>query len=593
MQSTNTNTVVSGTKILIKFLPFLWKNKSLGIRLGVVVALLLIPVTIAINLCIPIIFKDIINSLNDKFNTTESVVLLLICSYGLLWTLSAMADKVREMVFFWPICRAITDYSLTVFKHIQDLSLKFHLGRQTGKITTAIDSSQLAIAMVITNILFRMLPILLEIILAFVIIGYLYGMFYASILIATVITYLIWGAITQPIELKISRRFTEIEGQGTARIVDNLLNIETVKYFNNHEPELKIAQRFHMLLTTLAIRNTVIYNTIRIVYAAIVATGLGLMSYYAAIDVIQHKFKLGDFILINSYVILFLVPLYDLTGLMINTKFNLARIEPSAELLNEKREIEHYIVLPKLEISQAELSFENVNFSYLPEISILKNLSFKVPSGSTVAIVGPSGCGKSTIARLILRLFDADSGHIKIDNQDIQQCDPNSIRAVIGCVPQDIALFNNTLRYNICYGTFTCSDQEVTEMTRITQLQSFIQQLPLGLDTQVGERGLKLSGGERQRIALARALLKRPSIIVLDEATSSLDMNTEQAIHDNIAQAAKEITTVIIAHRLSTIVDADQIIVLDNGQVAEQGTHNQLLEKEGLYAQLWRQQRHV
>ena len=348
-----------------------------------------------------------------------------------------------------------------------------------------------------------------------------------------------------------------------------------------------------MLLTTLAIRNTVIYNTIRIVYAAIVATGLGLMSYYAAIDVIQHKFKLGDFILINSYVILFLVPLYDLTGLMINTKFNLARIEPSAELLNEKREIEHYIVLPKLEISQAELSFENVNFSYLPEISILKNLSFKVPSGSTVAIVGPSGCGKSTIARLILRLFDADSGHIKIDNQDIQQCDPNSIRAVIGCVPQDIALFNNTLRYNICYGTFTCSDQEVTEMTRITQLQSFIQQLPLGLDTQVGERGLKLSGGERQRIALARALLKRPSIIVLDEATSSLDMNTEQAIHDNIAQAAKEITTVIIAHRLSTIVDADQIIVLDNGQVAEQGTHNQLLEKEGLYAQLWRQQRHV
>jgi ABC-type transport system involved in Fe-S cluster assembly fused permease/ATPase subunit len=593
MESSNTQTKVSAYDIIIRFVPFLWKDKGFKLRCQIVLALALIPFTIVLNLGLPIIFKEIINQLHDKFNTTESVVLLLIFSYSFIWTIETLAVKFREMVFFRPICHAITDYSITLYKHLLALSLRFHLGRQTGKITTAIESSQLAIAMVITNILFRIAPALIELLVAIVIIGYLYGIFYVGLLITTFIGYVGWWLLSQERQVKTMRNWKEQDSKATARFVDGLLNIETVKYFNRHEYEIETASSLLKSLTNLAMNNCAKLAQIQLVYAGIAAVCLGLSTYYSALDVISHKLILGDFILINSYVILFFSPLYAVSGHIYNTKISLTRIEASTELLMEEQGLEQQQSLPALVISKAEVSFEQVSFGYFIDTPIVKNLTFKIPSGDTVAIVGPSGCGKSTIARLLLRLFDQNSGSIIIDGQNIQACDPRSVRQAIGCVPQDIVLFNNTLRYNLCYGTFNCSDAEVDQIIKITQLQTFIQDLPLGLNTPVGERGLKLSGGERQRIAIARALLKRPSILVLDEATSSLDVKTEKAINESIAINSKNTTALIIAHRLSTIIAADQIIVLDKGGLAEQGTHNQLLQQAGLYAQLWKQQSHT
>lgn len=584
------NPTVSGRDIITRFLPFLWKDKSFKLRLGIVLALALIPVTIVFNLGLPILFREIINELSDRIKTTESVVLTLIFAYGFFWTFGVIAEKLREMVFFRPIGRAITEYSITVFKHIHTLSLRFHLGRQTGKITTAIEHAQLAIAMVITNILFRIGPTIIELLLAFTIIGYLYGLFYAGLLIGTLITYFSWTLLTTNLLLKRQREWAKVNGLSSARFVDGLFNIETVNYFNRHDYEIETARKLHKVLDSTIIKLMLTTSFVGIVHTGIIGVGLILITYFAGMDVLHHKFRLGDFILINGYVLQFLSPLYELGHRVQETRHFLTEIEPSAELLMEEKRDEKNR-LPALRIDKAEISFEKVCFSYLPERQILIDLTFKVAAGSTVAIVGPSGCGKSTIARLILRLFEINSGCIKIDNQNIQTVDPQSIRQVTGVVPQDIALFNNTLRYNLCYGTFDANDQEIDEIVRVTHLDILVKKLPLGLNTPVGERGLKLSGGERQRIALARALLKRPAILIFDEATSSLDVKTEQAIQKNIKSTSKNITTLMIAHRLSTVVDADLILVLNQGNISEQGTHKQLLKQHGLYAALWHKQR--
>lgn len=585
------NTKIPGFDLIIKFIPFLWRNQTFRLRLMIICALLLIPITIAMQLGLPVILRDIINQLNDKFNSSEKVVLLLIFAYGFFWTLSTITQKLREIVFYKPIGHAITDYSLTVFKHLHTLSLKFHLGRQTGKITSAIDKSQLAIAMVITNVFFRIAPLIIEILFMFVIIGYLYGLFYAGLLIITVLVFTLWGFIAFNLVSKVQRAWNEVDGRSTARFVDGLLNIETVKYFNRHDHEIAISRQLNQLLGVFAVKAQSTFTFVQMVYGLIIAVGLGFSTYFSAMAVLNGFFTLGDFILINSYIMLFLGPLYQLTGHIYNTMYNLRRMEPAAELLQEEHGVEQKNILPELIVHKGEIKFENVGFEYLTEVPLIKNLTFTVPAGNTIAIVGPSGCGKSTIARLLLRLFDPTSGKILIDNQDIQTCDRNSVRKYIACVPQDIALFNNTLRYNLCYGVFNCSDEDLETIIKLTMLYDFIQILPQGLNTMVGERGLKLSGGERQRIALARALLKHAPILVLDEATSSLDVKTEQNIQDNILNAAKQTTSVIIAHRLSTIVSADQILVMDKGSIVESGTHTQLLYENGLYAKLWQQQR--
>jgi ABC-type transport system involved in Fe-S cluster assembly fused permease/ATPase subunit len=535
MESSNTQTTVSGYQIVSRFIPFLWKDKSLKLRLEVIFALLLIPFTIALNLILPIIFKQIINNINDKLATTELIIMTLIFSYSILWTVETCATKFREMVFFRPICHAITDYSITVFKHLHTLNLRFHLGRETGKITTAIDDAQRAIAMVITNVLFRIVPLVAGVAMAFIILGYLYGKYYVTILSITLLIFIVCGYFANNVIDKLGQTWSKLEGYATGKFIDSLLNIETVKYFNRTSYEIASATKWHRKIGNEAIRALTIMRSLQIMLTCLIAIGLFFTSYRAADSVLQHKLLLGDFVLISSYVILFFGPMYDLMMLISDTIYMTTRIAPAASLLAETKELEPSAGLPDLQLQAGKIIFDNVCFGYSPEMPLLKNLTFTIPAGSTFAIVGPSGCGKSTITRLLLRLFDPSIGTIKIDDQIIEQCNPYSVRQAISCVPQDIALFNNTLRFNICYGSFDCTNEDINEILKTTELEDFIQRLPDGLETLVGERGLKLSGGERQRVALARALLTRSKILVMDEATSSLDVNTEREINTNMA----------------------------------------------------------
>lgn len=581
----------STREVILNFLPFLWQQKSLKLRIAVVIAFLLIPFTIALNLVLPIIFKEIIDAIRYKLNTSESILLTLILCYSILWTVANSASKLREMVFFRPVCHAITAYSMAVFNHLHNLNLNFHLGRATGKVTTAINSAQLALAMVITNVLFRILPTISEIVIALIIICYLCGSYYALILTCTLLVLIICGFKLNKIIDDMGNRWSQIDGQNTSRFVDSMLNIETVKYFNRTAYEISEATKANVTIRNMAIEYMVTTRSIQIAFTCILGIGFGLAAYHAANSVMQQQMSLGDFTLITSYVLLFFAPMYELITLTSDTVYHTGKIAIAQSLLDDKQDLEPSTNAPNLQITDGEISFEKVAFSYLENSLILQDLTFTIPSGSTFAIVGPSGCGKSTIARLLLRFFDPTTGCIKIDQQIVEECNPQSVRQALACVPQDIALFNNTLRFNICYGSFDCNDADIEEILRVTELNNFVHKLPDGLNTQVGERGLKLSGGERQRVALARALLRRTKILILDEATSSLDVNTERAINHNLAVVSKRITTLIIAHRLSTIVDADQIIVLNNGAVAERGTHHELLKVNGLYAALWNQQR--
>jgi ABC-type transport system involved in Fe-S cluster assembly fused permease/ATPase subunit len=377
---------VSARKIILNFLPFLWRNKSFKLRFEVIIALLLIPVTIALSLLLPIIFKHIINGINDKLSTTKSMLITLIVSYSVLWTVETCATKIREMVFFRPICHAITDYSITVFKHLHDLSLKFHLGRETGKITTAIDSCQRAIAMVITNFLFRITPAVAGIVMAFIILGYIYGAYYVTILACTLLIFIGSGYITNKIVDKLGQEWSKLDGYATSKFIDSLLNIETVKYFNRTQYEIENATKLQRKIGNLAIKNMTILRGIQIMLTCIIAIGLGFVTYYASESVLQNKLLLGDFILISSYVILFFGPMYELTMLLSDTIYCTAKIAPAASLLAESKELERYVDLPDLQVIRAAIIFENVSFNYLPDSPILRNLSFTVHAGNTIAI---------------------------------------------------------------------------------------------------------------------------------------------------------------------------------------------------------------
>ncbi len=588
------NRSLSSKDIILKFLPFLWQDKSFKIRVAIFIALALIPITVLLNIGLPILFRDIINKLSGQIKSSEQIVLVLIFSYGFFWTLNAIAEKLREMFFFKPILQAVTDYSLTVFKHLHALGLRFHLGRQTGKVTTAIEYSQLAITMVITNILFRIIPRILEVILAFLVIWYLYGSFYAAIMLGTIAVYICWSLFTSPIIMDRQREWMKVNDFAAARFVDGLLNFETTTYFNRHEYEMNTIKKLHVILDRTIIKLLSTTLLVQIVQSLIVGVGLILITYYAGKGVLAHTMRLGDFVLINGYLLQFLGPLYEVGMHIQRTKTALVDVEPSTELLMEHAETRDLQKLPPLILKKSkapEISFENVFFSYQENVPALENLNFIIEPGSTAAIVGPSGSGKSTILRLILRFFDPTSGCIKIQHQNIQDLNPDSIRKIIGVVPQDIALFNDTLEYNLRYGNFKVTQNELEQILAITKLDTMVKQIPQGLDTLVGERGLKLSGGERQRIALARALLRHPAILIFDEATSSLDVMTEKAIQDNIAQSGSNTTSIMIAHRLSTIVNSDKILVLNQGRVVEQGRHHELLQHKGLYAALWYKQR--
>jgi ATP-binding cassette, subfamily B, heavy metal transporter len=480
--------------------------------------------------------------------------------------------------------------ALATFRHLHALSLRFHLERQTGGLSRAIERGIRGTEFLLSYLLFNVVPTLFEILLVCGILWGLYNASFAAATFLTIIAYIIFTFTVTDWRVKFRREMNERDSEANTKAIDSLLNFETVKYFANEEHE---AERFDKALRAYeraAVKSQTTLSALNIGQGAIIAAGLVTVMLLAARGVTQRTMTVGDFVLVNSYLVQLYSPLNVLGMVYRNIKQSLTDLESMFRLLGVRAEIEDRAGAPALAVVHGEIVFDHVSFGYDPRRRILDDVSFRVSPGGTVAIVGPSGAGKSTIARLLFRFYDVDRGAIRIDGHDLRDVTQASLRRAIGVVPQDTVLFNDTVRYNIAYGRPGADDSEVIDAARHARIHDFISALPDGYASMVGERGLKLSGGEKQRVAIARVILKEPRILVFDEATSALDTKTEQEIQANLDELRQRRTTLVIAHRLSTVVNADEILVLDDGRIVERGSHAALLAEGGVYAAMWARQ---
>jgi ATP-binding cassette subfamily B protein len=480
--------------------------------------------------------------------------------------------------------------ALETFQHLHRLSLRFHLDRQTGGLNRAIERGTSGIENMLHFLLFQIVPTILEILMVCAILWWLYDWRFAAVTLVTIGLYVAYTFAITAWRLRYRRKMLEAEGEASTKAVDSLLNYETVKYFGNEAHE---ARRFDKSLDTYeraAILSKTSLSLLNVGQGFTIALGLTGVMLLAASEVAAGRMTVGGFVLVNAYLIQLYLPLNFLGMVYREVRQALIDMSSMFRLLHAQAEIVDKPNAPALLVEGAHLRFENVDFGYDPRRPILRGVDFEVEPGKTVAIVGASGAGKSTISRLLFRFYDVDGGRILIDGQDIREVSQASLRAAIGIVPQDTVLFNDTIGYNVAYGRPEATREEAIEAAKLARIHDFVASLPDGYESRVGERGLKLSGGERQRVSIARTILKRPKLLLFDEATSALDTRTEKEIQESLRQISAGTTTLTIAHRLSTVVDADQILVLDKGVVAERGRHAELLARDGLYAQMWRRQ---
>ncbi len=573
--------------------PLVWPNNEWGIRCRVLLALgALIGAKIA-NVYIPIIYKYVVDVLGGTISEIIVLPLGLILGYGLVRILAVGFEQLREALFARVTYRTMRRAALRVFDHLHALSLRFHLERRTGGLSRVIERGIKGIEFVLGFTIFNILPTLLEIVMICAILWNLFDFWYAAATFVTISLYIAYTLIMTEWRIKFRRLMNDRDTEANSKAIDSLLNYETVKYFGNEAHEERRFDTSMREYEDAAVFSTVSLSAVNVGQGAIIAAGLVLLMTMAGNGVVQGKMTIGDFVLVNTYLIQLYLPLNFLGFVYRTIRQSLTDMEDMFGLLRVDKEIEDKPKAPPIQIERGEISFQGVDFSYDERRPILRDVTFDVPHGKTVAIVGPSGAGKSTIGRLLFRFYDVTGGVITIDNQDIRQVEQLSLRNAIGVVPQDTVLFNDTVFYNIAYGFLDAEQNEVEGAARLARIHDFVEGLPDGYQTMVGERGLKLSGGEKQRVAIARTILKNPSIFVFDEATSALDTRTEREIQESLREVSRHRTTLIIAHRLSTVVHADDIIVLDNGTIAERGTHQELLFNDGKYAQMWRQQQLV
>jgi len=580
---------VEGLKALKGLLPCLWPRDSLELRLRVVAAVALLVAAKLVNIGVPFLYKHAVDILGGKAGLVV-VPVMLIVAYGMSRVSAQGFNELRDAVFAKVEQRAIRRLALSTFRHLHALSLRFHLDRRTGGLTRAVGRGTQAVDFLLTFILFNIVPTVIEIIVVCGILWRLYDWEFAAVTFATIAVYIGFTFAMTDWRVRFRQEMNTRDSEASTNAIDSLINYETVKYFANEEHEAVRYDRSLQAYEKAAVKSETTLAVLNVGQGLIIAFGLIGMMLLAAQGVAAGRMTVGDFVLVNAYLMQLYLPLNFLGMVYRNIKQSLVDLEQMLALLKVAPEIVDRDGALPLVVTEGAVVFRQVDFRYDPRRSILADIDFRIAPGHTVAIVGSSGAGKSTIARLLFRFYDVDAGAIEIDGQDIRAVTQDSLRRAIGVVPQDTVLFNDTIFYNIAYGHPGASRAEIEDAARFARIHDFVMGLPDGYDTMVGERGLKLSGGEKQRVAIARVILKAPEILIFDEATSALDTKTEREIQASLAEVAAGRTTLIIAHRLSTIIDADQILVLDQGRIVERGGHHELIARGGLYATMWARQ---
>ena len=582
----------SDWRVIRDLLPYL-----LEYRFRVLIALSCLVAAKVANLGIPIVMKELIDSLDIKASSPQALLVVplgIILAYGLLRISASVFTELREALFAKVTQNAVRKVALQVFEHLHSLALSFHLARQTGGVSRDIERGTRGIQSLISYSLYSILPTLIEFCLVLGYLAYSYDIWFAAITFIALVLYIAFTVVVTEWRTHYRSTMNDMDSKANQKAIDSLLNFETVKYFGNEAFEASRYDENLLRYQAAAVKSQKTLAFLNLGQQIIIATGLMLILWRATAGVVNGTMTLGDLVLVNTLMIQLYIPLNFLGVIYREIKQSLTDMDRMFSLLNTNKEIADSPDAKQLQVQNhghgPDVRFEHVSFHYEAKREILHDVSFNIPAGTITAVVGQSGAGKSTLARLLFRFYDVQAGEILIDGQNIQAVTQASLRKAIGIVPQDTVLFNDTIGYNIAYGDPSATMEEVQEAARAAQIDSFIKRLPDGYDTQVGERGLKLSGGEKQRVAIARTLLKKPAMLIFDEATSALDSKTERAFQDELLGLAKNRTTLIIAHRLSTIIHADQILVMDHGQIVERGTHAELLAHQGKYAEMWQMQ---
>jgi ABC-type transport system involved in Fe-S cluster assembly fused permease/ATPase subunit len=577
---------------LWRLMPYLWPPGRPDLKARVILSIGFLILAIAATT----VSQQFLGAAVDEFGTTPAraslaVVIALIAAYALSRILMQAFAQLRDGVFAKVQYHAMRVVAVETFAHVHTLSMRFHLDRKTGGLSRVIERGTRGIDTLLSFALFSIFPTIFQVLIYAGILLYTFNIWVALTALAMVVAYTWFTFAITRWRIAFRREMNQSDTDANTKAVDSLLNFETVKYFNNEKHETRRFDGSMEKYSRASIQSQVSLSILNTGQAAIMAIGQGVVLVLAALMVKAGEVRLGQFVAANLIIIQLYQPLNLLGTVYREITQGLVDMEAMFRLLNQPREVQDKPGAKPLAVSGGEIRFEDVVFSYDPERIVLKGISFTVPAGKTVAIVGPSGAGKSTISRILYRFYDIKSGRVTIDGQDIRDVTQESLRSVIGIVPQDTVLFNDTVKYNIAYGRIGANEAEIKEAARLAQIDKFIVELPLGYDAMVGERGLKLSGGEKQRVAIARTILKNPPILLLDEATSALDTGTEREIQSALNVVSRNRTSLVIAHRLSTVVDADEILVLDHGQIIERGRHSELLARGGHYASMWNKQR--